>query len=76
MNTDSKNTGYYSIPKQNSGHISIDLQDNSSMKKNKDKLLTIEDLIGDSLKNILSKQSFFSQNTKLYFKNKTTASGF
>ena len=43
------------MPKQYSGHISIDLQDSSSMRKNKDKLLMIESLIGDSLKNILPK---------------------
>ena len=55
MDTDSENAGYYSMPKQYSGHISIDLQDSSSMRKNKDKLLMIESLIGDSLKNILPK---------------------
>lgn len=55
MDTDSENAGYYSMPKQYSGHISIDLQDSSSMRKNKDKLLMIESLIGDSLKNLLPK---------------------
>lgn len=55
MDIDSENTGYYTMPKQYSGHISIDLQDSSSMRKNKDKLLMIESLIGDSLKNILPK---------------------
>ena len=42
MDTDSENAGYYSMQKQYSGHISIDLQDSSSMRKNKDKLLMIE----------------------------------
>lgn len=55
MDTDSENAGYYSMPKQYSGHISIDLQDSSSVRKNKENVQMIESLIGDSLKNILPK---------------------